>query len=222
MINDYNTRSKTLIISLVVLFVSLIILIWSLATAANRNSVKVINISAAEDEGLQSQVISNAAKKVYSLLKRLGYNVSGADISIRDVSNYNKESGKGFFLVDVDSIKQTFRFYYDGDDYSIGCPHIEETNYPDSYCVANSRENDDTATMVLGKILPYDGSTESGTKYRIYRKELDTDLYVYIFACEGNSEADSSVQTAVSNLIKDRGANPSIFPVVYEHNNCSE
>ncbi len=222
MINGSETKAKVFITSCLALFVSIIVLVAVVFNSLRVDSVKVLNISSVNSDGLDNKVVDMASKAIYSFLKRFGYDVSRSDVSIRGVSNYNKDSGSGIFLVDVDSIKQTFRFYYDGEEYSIGCPYIEESNYPDSYCIANSRENDDTATMVLGNILPYDGITDSGVGYRVYREDLDDDLYVHIFACGGDSEAYSSAKASIESLIKDRGANPDIFPINYEYNNCNE
>ena len=225
-LDSYNSRFRALAVSCIVLFISIIVFAFSLYSAANSGTVKVVNISDAKSEGLSSDIVKGASKAMYSFLRANGYDVSGSDIRIRDAYNYDADNDKsGSFLVDIDNIRQTYKYSFaDGESY-ISCPSIAETNYPDSYCSVGGEslmEYNDTATMVLGDILPYDGRTEDGVSYRIYRRDLKHDLFVYVFTCEGNSEADSSVEKAVSSLIEDRGANPSIFPVVYEHNNCSE
>jgi hypothetical protein len=210
-------KIKIILASIIVLFVSVIVAISAIFNFDSTGQTTIVNNSNAKN-AFSSDVVDTISRTAYSFLKENGYSVSESEIVIRD--SFNTEYDE-YYLIDVDSIKQTYRFYYDGDSSGrIGCPDISETKYPDSFCIAKSRENDDTATMILEDILPYDSSIGSDISFRIYRKDLDHNLYIHIFACESDA-VRTNVESSVKQLIKSRGANPDVFPLVYEFNGCS-
>ncbi|MBR5419026.1 hypothetical protein IK110_02150 [Candidatus Saccharibacteria bacterium] len=218
--DKYDVKAKTLIVSVIVLFVAIIIFIASVLSSAGSNSVKIVNKSSLKDNGLSDKKISDASRSIYNFLKKKGYDVSKSEIVVRDVVDQGDDSG--YFIVDIDSIQQTYCYYYSDEVNLLGCPYINESKYPDSYCIGNSRENDDTATVIFGSDLPYDGSIKSGIKYRVFRKDLDHNLYIHIYGCSSDSASKASVEEAVRKMISDRGANPDSFPIKYEFNYCAE
>lgn len=223
MMNDYDEkfgiRAKIAISSLIVLFIAVLLLISSFYSSFMNDSVNIVNSSSSFSDSAISHYRDIVSRGMYSFLKQNGYSASDNNVNIRE---YTKLEQGFVFLVDVDSIQQTYRFYVysDSDNYVVGCPYPEESKYPDSYCSVVADDVDDTSDLVLGPILPYDGSTNSGYEYRMFQIDADRDVHIHIFACEGDS-AKKDVESSVKQLIKSRGANPDVFPLVYEFNGCS-
>lgn len=209
-------KAKIIAVSVIVLFVAIVIAIASLLSIGDDKSAVIVNRSQISEDSDLQKYSKDIATGMYSFLKLHGYDIPSSEIVVRNSIVYD---GDIAFIIDIDSIRQTYRFVISADGNLVTCPTQEESKYPDSYCIGGYGDNDDTATMALEDDIPYDGSA-NGIDFRIYRKYPDHNVYVYVYACESDT-VKSAVESEVKKFIKSRNANPEVFPLVYEFNGCS-
>lgn len=217
--DNYRNRVSAVSFSFVVFGIVLIIFLFSLSQHLNLNEAQVVNYSTGSI--IDNEAMTKIRKTMYSFLKNHNYNPN-SEITIRTSSAMRTESGFVSTLIDVDSIEQTYRIRINPEQKTIvvACPSLAETKYPNTFCEGGDGEFDDTLEKVLGKLLPYEGTTPSGYKYSLYRYSLDRNLYVREYACAENDTAAKEILEAVRGLIKDNGGNPDIINKIYEFNNC--
>ena len=216
---NYRSRVGLVSFSFVAFGIVLVIFLFSLSQHLNLNEAQVVNYSTGSI--IDSDTMTKIRKAMYSFLKNHHYDPN-SEITIRNASAMRTEGGFVSTLVDVDSIKQTYRVRINPSDKSVvvSCPSLAETKYPDSFCEGADGEFDDTLEKVLGKILPYDGKTASGYSFNLYRRSLDRNLYVREYVCADNDAATVEILQAVLDLIKANGGNPDSINKIYEFNNC--
>ena len=204
-------------ISLFVLFVSIIILLFAISTLGSR-SYPIVNYGSDNNQSLLTD------KEIKSLKDAITTQVPDAkngNLSIRWSSYSESMPGYKKFLMDVDDIEQTYSVLINNGVTYISCPTLSETKYPNSFCATNFGEGNDSISKYLGDILPYSGVSEDGIKYRMYRSDHDRKLYIHIYNCE-TDDNKKSVMEAVKSLISDLGVNPEIFNYSISFNSCSK
>ena len=204
-------------ISLFVLFVSIIILLFAISTLGSR-SYPIVNYGSDNNQSLLTD------KEIKSLKDAITTQVPDAkngNLSIRWSSYSESMPGYKKFLMDFDDIEQTYSVLINNGVTYISCPTLSETKYPNSFCATNFGEGNDSISKYLGDILPYSGVSKDGIKYRIYRSDHDRKLYVHIYNCE-TDDNKKSVMEAVKSLISKLGVNPEIFNYSISFNSCSK
>lgn len=117
------------------------------------------------------------------------------------------------FLIDIDSLKQTYSVLVFGGNVKmpgyttqITCPLSSETHYPDSKC--NGLLGNSSSTFVRNN-LPHELKLASGEKILIKKLEVSKDhnqvLQIYLYSCDDNAPPISKTQTAVKDWVKSLG-----------------
>jgi hypothetical protein len=116
------------------------------------------------------------------------------------------------FLIDIDSLKQTYAItIYDTDialespSVEVKCPKISDSKYPDSECQTPSNTSHD-----LNLHLPYETKLSSGEK--VYVKDITIEpngknIQIYLYSCEDENpkteETKNLIRNWVENTVKD-------------------
>ncbi len=214
---NFSKRAEVVMISLFALFVSIIILVFAISTLGSR-SFPIVNYGSDKSQSLLTD------KEIKSLKDAITVQVPSAkngNLSIRWSSYSESMPGYKKFLMDFDDIEQTYSVLINNGVTYISCPKMSETKYPNSFCATNYGEGNDSITTYLGDILPYDGASKAGVKYRMYRSDHDRKLYVHIYNCE-TDDNKNSVMESVKSVISNLGVNPEIFNYSISFNSCSK
>lgn len=220
---SYNNKVKFGIIGIVVVFVLLIITISAYGVFfANKREVHVLN-----DEHKDSSLMSDGdykriKKELYSLIS--SEEVSGnIDISIRwdTLQDKTDEYGRKYnFIIDVDKIEQSYMVYFDDVQVLLSCPEIGLSKYPKSFCIGSAGENDDSITVVFGTSLPYQGVTDHGEHFEVFRRQNETKLSVNAFVCPDDKAGVERINAAIDKFITDHGGYVETFERKLTTNSC--
>ena len=216
--DDYSQKIKFISISLIVALVAVIIAVSAISSSLG-SSVHIVNYGSGDTGSLLTdKELKSVKEAVLSELR--ASNVEGADISIR-WSSYNEPlSGWKKFLIDIDKIQQTYQVTLASGRVDIDCPKPAQSLYPNSFCITNNGEDNDSIYATFGYLIPYEGATANGTKFRLYRDKIGV-LAVHVFDCE-SEDKKNDVQETIDNLVKSLNANPAIFKYSYYYNNCTK
>ena len=159
--------------------------------------------------------------------------LSTADAQIRDgsaVSNFDPTTGlySGNFIVDIPSLEQSYRIYYEWTDKtdlalgdyttSVNCLHPDEYIYDFYPCIAPN-ENTDTAYLsYLDNMLPYSGyvNNDSNSDAAIYISSIERTtggtpfVRVNVNSCGDAKIMEDAIKT-VKNYIEDHQLNPEDY-----------
>lgn len=175
---------------------------------------------------LSDSDLSRVKKEVFSTLKSVAETEAGRiGVSVRWDSFKKTASGRTSFLIDVDDYRQTYLVNLDQYNVTLSCPEISLSKYPDSFCVGNDGEYDDSISVIFGDELPLSAETSEGEKFEIVRSEIsggqwNRDLAIWIFSCPASDVLTSRVSVAVDALISTRGGSPSAFSKKFYNMSC--
>ena len=165
--------------------------------------------------------------------------LSAADATIREgsaTSSFNSTTGlhSGNFIVDIPSLKQSYRIYYEWlsdrasssirlGDYttSVTCLHPDEYIYDFYPCIAPNEDISTATISYLNNILPYDGyvnnDVDSGAAIHADHIEYTTGgtpfVRVGINSCGNPSSLAAGLET-FKQYIKDHQLNPDDYTFV--------
>lgn len=191
----------------------------NIASSAQRSVVNYDDISL--DKEVSGNVYNNAMNKISARVRSLNNLDNNPDIIYRSITlkrigKTNSYSLDG--LIDVPSIKQSYKLGGSTDGIFLQCPSPDLSNYPDSFCIgAVESYEDDSIYALFGLDLPMDGILDNGTKIRVYQKNHQINAHIY--SCESDSLKQKTTEY-IKKLVADRGGNPSIFPISYSFNSC--
>lgn len=194
----------TVVVVIQLIFISLIAATLNSVINGSRNRIDVV------DNSSQTTGMPAAAKTVYedALWNVIKNNVEDADrsvikdVQIRDGSYKEEELSDGeviqaSFIVDIDSIQQTYRVIISWDkngsnvmDAIIDCPSIGESKYPDSFCEGTYRDTYDLSLYLPYAVYPggiVDHNTtieDSAPDYRITGDEQNKVIDVLVSYCD--------------------------------------
>lgn len=199
-INLEKWQRITLIVVLQGIFILMIGTTLSWAINNNREHVVVI------DDSDQSADMPRVAKEAYmdALWQIIKDNVKDADrniirdVQIRDGSYTEEEVNndgviQAGFIVDIDSIQQTYRvtISWDKNDASvmdaiIDCPTPDENRFPDSFCQGTYRNTNDLSLYLPHMSYPEgrDGSSPSAPNYMITGDQDSKFLNIMVSICD--------------------------------------
>ena len=162
--------------------------------------------------------------------------LSSADAAIREgsaVSSFNPTTGlySGNFIVDIPSLKQSYRIYYEWlsdratspirlGDYttSVTCLHPDEYIYDFYPCIAPNEDVSTTTLSYLNNILPYNGyvNNDTNSDAAIHANHVenttggDPFVRVNVNSCGDQSILESGLET-FKQYIKDHQLNPDDY-----------
>ena len=233
---DQSKKTMIAIISIVVAIVMAIITISIVGiNIQSSNEANIVNETAQEtyaensatSENNDSKLLSDedmtrVKQEIYTLLHKINPDAENDDVVIR-WDSFSTESGvypKTTFLADVDSYQQTYRVSVDQERVAVSCPSLGESKYPESFCIGNNGEYDDSINVVFGRNLPYSGETSNGEYFYIDRNSLesmeninDRYLEVRVRACPWTDEAINRAREATNEVISSLGASPNLFDI---------
>ena len=205
---------------IIVLIIGVIFLVASLSPKET-DKIKVIN---SESLGLRSDKLNEFKIYLAQLLQDQGYIAEGEeipDVEIRDgtVESFTSKDSTSktmtttSFLIDIDSVKQTFRvkvYDYTGTltdmPVIITCPQSDETKYPSSECKGHYGA---TSKSVRNN-LPHEMDLATGEKVLIKTIDSTADgqqlIQVYLYSCDAVEppiEAASSAARAWVSTLDD-------------------
>ena len=219
-------RFKIIIVSLIALFVIVIIAISVISVfVRGKKQANVVNEGDRVEE-VSKQDMDDMKTSLYYALENAGVKANQVnDSAIRWSTVYKEDLGEGdyrtSFVVDIDSIKQTYIVYTNGSEAYITCPELSISKYPESFCIGNSGDGDDSISIVLGNsMFPYEGSLEGNVSYSLNRDWENHELIVHVFDCKDNKSAIDASLKDVDRIIKEHKGNPEVFKKRVETNNC--
>lgn len=212
-------KSTRALIGIIIAIIFIIVTI-SVAGAvlAKHEEANIVNEYDTKTDVISSTEMTNVKKELYSVLK----DTSGADHDFDAVVRWDTVrtnidgTGAKSFLVDIDEYEQTFQVLIDGTRIDVNCPEVEETKYPESYCIGNGTLFDDSIGIVFKNLLPYEGRTNEGEYFTIARNEdlkdlNDRYLNIIVTACPFDDATKERVNQAVDDIIISLGASPQAF-----------
>ena len=180
------------------------------------------NISSA----ISDSDLSRVKTELFTTLNNLTDEASNyLDVSVR-WDSVEKTSDRTTFVIDVDSHQQTYLVTLDPYHVTLSCPDPSVTKYPDSFCVGNDGEYNDSISVIFGEELPLTAKTSAGDTFEIVRSEIsggewNRDLAIWIFSCPASDAQTTRVSAAVDDLISARGGSPSAFTKKFYHASCA-
>ena len=212
--DKYTTRLRWLAIAAIAFAVSLVFFLYSLTLKPN--PIRITNASSTKIEMLSNKELSIVRD---ALAQLVGSKSGTVDMSIRWSSFVKQNDSYKYFLVDMDSLKQTYRVSLYGSEVAmVSCPDISQSKYQDSFCSVPGLDGENTTSKVFGNALPYQ-STVEGIEYRVQQRGNGSNLTVHIYDCP-NDDVLSKVKSAVAELAKSYEVSIEIFDLQYEFNNC--
>ncbi len=215
-----SAKTAIAIIICVLVLVGLGYLVWSFIPK-KQDRISVQNSS---ELGLSGKSFDDFRLKLISLLESENYINEGDevdDVMVREgtvQSFWVRNDDKGTtskttsFLVDINSIKQTFKvtvYDYSGEltdlPVQISCPSVDEMKYPESECRGVYGSN----SKSLRNNLPHELKLASGEKILVKRIDATRDgqqlVQVYLYSCETASPPIMEAEDAVRVWIKELG-----------------
>ena len=209
------TKSIILVLAVLCLFA---LAAW-IFLPREKDAVKVANSDAASK--ISSEDMDTFRKVLIYFLRDNGLIASDAtvdDVAVRadsvkasSTTDANKNvTTKTTFLIDIDSIKQTYhvKIYNSTAELTsppveITCPNTSEMKYPDVECVGR---NGDTNKKV-SKNLPYTASLDSGEKVLVKNLTDSTTLQIYLYSCNAKNPPVSAAEKLVRDWVSSIGDN---------------
>lgn len=220
-------KTKLFIILGAVVVVAIVVLVVVLNWPKDFSNVKIENQDAIRD--VKSDQQYDFKKKLYNLLiekKLIEEDAKIEDVVIREDSvitytRYDSEKKRTTtttFLVDIDSVKQTYEVkIIDTDEeltdlaVQITCPHVSKSKYPDSVCEGIYG---DTSKKVE-KHIPYEMKLDTGEKIIVKNLEPTMGgsklLHIYLYSCDEKDPLITETKDAVHAWVKSLGDESSEF-----------
>lgn len=230
MLNDkiQNYKIRNALIGIIAAFVVAIVSISICAIVLNKGGeATIVNESSRDSSILSDADLSRMKKEVYALIRSANNTDDNTiDMALRWDTLYQKDNGgvkQISVIADVDEYRQTYQILLDEYYVYVACPDLEITKYPESYCVGNDGDYDDSTTVVFGTSLPYQGETSEGELFSISRYSWnrgDNRLSVQIQSCLDDESVIERAEQAVDEYITSLGASPNIFKKEFSAN-CS-
>ena len=143
------------------------------------------------------------------------------DVSIREDTikvstshSYNTQVTTSTFLVDIDSVKQTYKItiYNSTDEITdmpvqISCPQVSAMKYPDVECVGHYG---DSSKKVIHH-LPYETKLISGEKIIIKSITDINTLQVYLYSCDQKTPKTMDAEVLTKNWITEIGDDDNLY-----------
>lgn len=229
--NNGIERNKKILYSIIAIFITFVFLIITLSVILKnifKQEAKISNDSGRDSAIISDQEISRVRTEVYKSIKDIYTDDYYKDIFPNGIDNIGdkdvelgirwntvqKNEGSTSFLADFDEYRQTYRIYIAEDEILLTCPKVSESKYPESFCVGNSGDSDDSITAVFGSALPYSGQTEDGYEYTVMRDKnsrKNGSITVLSYSCGPKEEVQTQVTESVDELISSLGASPNLF-----------
>lgn len=220
--NPNNSQNRPLIalVSIVAVIIVAIIVISALVvTFSNREEANIINESGIQETSLVSEEdMTRVKKELYKLLSITSGADHDFDASVRwdTVAKTSSSIPETTFMIDVDEYQQSYRATVNQNTVYLQCPELGESKYPESFCISNYGENNDSIAIVFGANLPYYAETNEGETVSIQRGSSKTQgsnryLQIIVAACPYDKEAIARAEEAVNDAITSLGASPNLF-----------
>lgn len=227
MYDSQSNQSRKLIYAIVGIVVAVIFVIITVSVIAMNapadGEAVIINEQDVQPEQMSDESLTDVKKALYTLL----HSTMGADnnfdvavrwdtLKIQDNNTYTVKS----FIVDVDEYKQTYQANVVGSMVELSCPKIGESKYPESFCIGNVGDYDDSIYVVFGENLPYGGYTSEDEYFSIARNTTasmsdvgDRYLDIQVLNCDGDNQDDVIARTneAVDEVLTSLGAPTNLF-----------
>lgn len=218
-IQNFLKQHFKIIVSILVVILVVIVSIPVVSYFANKSYFPLKN------ENLISKIPSNDVNSLKHYLEKVlsqinHDNVRDAiiredSITISDQKYENDTFHQASFLIDIDSIQQTYQvnmtWYdtkkgYEGERLQISCPKISDSKYPDSECNSPSGTSHNVDLH-----LPYETKLSSGEKLYVKNTTIERNgktLQIYLYSCDNDNsnsttEAESLIRNWVKNTVKD-------------------
>lgn len=225
-----NKRQRNAIIAIIFAFILLIVTISVFATVLSpKNEASVINEIAGENELISDDELSRIKKSVYDYVKgTFGTDKGPVNLEIRwntiQEENLGADGRRLTMLVDIDEYRQTFKVSVDKYFVFAGCPLPSESKYPDSFCIGNNGELDDSIRAVFGSKLPYTGQTDDGVQYELSRRTKQPDdhqLKLWVNTCPNDTVTIQKANQGIKDFITSLGAPLGLFEWTTITKNCT-
>ncbi len=207
-----------------VIFVVFVGVVWGLLTEDKYNT------DVANEEALAENLKSDDMDRVKRELASVVRNYYNLDDSVEIVSNVRAASyaetqkGEGTnvnFIMDVETVGASYKVWLlkgtgSDIDISFACATMDETIYPDSFCIGTDYHS--TIDVTIEDSLPYTGRVDN-IIYSLSHPLYTADLEVYVNSC-GDAEIIEKVRADVKKWISDQGYNAEMFPINIPDTNC--
>lgn len=218
--HSQTIRARNAIIALCAAFIIVIISI-SVAMSNildNKNKAKIINESSNNANLVSAEDLERIRTELYDFMSTIyDMNSSSVDVAIRwDTVKTEGESDsrRTTMLADVDEYQQTYRINVNEYYVLFDCPELSETKYPNSFCIGNDGEMNDSIMVVFGEKVPYKGTTDNGVDFELSRNSLqpgDHGLKLWVYSCGEDIKAIQQANDEINNLIVSLGAPTELF-----------
>lgn len=226
--SNQSRRAVYAIVAIVAVVILAIVTISVVAiNLSSRSPVNIVNNqSSTQDETTQDQTnemlsdedLASVKKELSALLKSTKGVDGNFDVAVR-WDSLKTSAGRypaTKFLVDVDAYQQTYEVTLSNSVVTIACPQLGETKYPESFCIGNMGNYDDSISVVFGSNLPYEGYTSEDEYFSVSRNEdmknfTDRYLDVMVINCMGDEAAKDRADAALNEWITSLGASPELF-----------
>lgn len=223
-----NYKIRNALIGIILAFVVVIISISICVIVLNKGGEATIVNESFRDSSILSDVdLSRMKKEVYTLIRDVNNTDDNTiDMALRwDTLRQKDNDGvkQISVIADIDEYRQTYQILLDEYYVYMACPDLEITKYPESYCVGDDGDYDDSTTVVFGASLPYQGETSEGELFSISRYSWDRGdnrLGIQIQSCLKDNSVIERAEQAVDEHVTSLGASPSIFQKEFSVN-CS-
>lgn len=208
-------------------FFLIVVLIFSLIGILLRGheEITILNESSISTSDLTDQELTRVKKELFHTLKTAtNIDANYINVYIRPDS-FSRTSDHNTFIIDLDDYRQTYLVDLDPYQVYIRCPDPSVSKYPDSFCVGNANEYDDSISVIFGDDLPLSSETSAGESFEIVRSDIkdgawNRDLSIWIFACPKSDDLTARVSSAVDEIISSRGGSPEAFTKHYYNMSC--
>ena len=237
--NNESNQSHKAIIAIIGVIAAVVLIIITISILAinfapreeanivNSQSLSSNNSDANEnfDQQISDSELTRFKQELYNLLNSTQSADHDFDAAIRwdTVQAHYGSYPYTTFLVDIDEYEQTYRVNIYQNAVELPCPKLGESKYPESFCIGNAGEYDDSINVVFGNNLPYSGETSAGEYFSISRNDIesmenasDRYLRVLIRSCPWSDDALERAREAVNQYIESRGASSNLFDIRIE------
>lgn len=225
--NQIIKQRKTLLIVSVIVFVIFVVfvgVIWGMATGDKYNT-DVVNEEALA-ENLSNKDLDRVKKELATVVRNYYDIEENVEIVSNVRSSTYKETtiGEGknvTFTMDVETVKATYNVWLlknssSDIDIAFTCASMDETNYPDSFCIGTDYHS--TIDVTIDDQLPYTGRV-GNIIYSLSHTPYTADLEVYVNSC-GDEEIIRQTREDVEKWISEQGYDAKMFPINIPADNC--
>ena len=218
------TLKRIIIISAIVIAGLLLIPLIIALTPKEYDALKVQNSSSQAVSKISTEDFNTFRTYLIRHLrqqKMIAEDATIDDVAIREdtvkVSSsghaHNDGSVVSSFLVDIDSVKQTYKITIVRSPeemtdipVQINCPHISQMKYPEVECIGYYGDS----SKKVEHHLPYETKLTSNEKV-IVKSLANFTIQVYLYSCDQKSPKTKETEELIKNWIKEIGDDASLY-----------